>query len=150
MRNILVVLLVAVFPFVAFAQSGRVAVRMDDAANTAILSAQGKAKVSGYRVCIFSDNSQTGRAAAQTAVGQLRSIMPGVPSEVSYENPFFKAYAGICLNRIEAARLLGRLRSSFPRAIIVSESFPVSNFAATYQDITAIDSTENEKIVIED
>lgn len=145
-RYFIGVVLALLFPLIAFAQSGRVEVRMDGSANSAINAARSTERVSGYRVCIFSDNSQTGRAAASAAVGQLRSILPGVPAEVTYQNPFFRAYAGYCLNKIEATRLLGRLRSAFPRAIIVGESFTVSNFVGAYQDVIEADSVGTQSV----
>lgn len=146
-RYLIGVLVALAFPVIAFAQSGHVTVRMDAEASSAINTERSSSRVSGYRVCIFSDNSQTGRAAASAAVGQLRSILPGVPSGVIYQNPFFRAYAGYCLNKIEATRLLGRLRSAFPRAIIVGETFEISNFADQYQDVTQDDSIDNPTVV---
>lgn len=137
MKNLIIAVAMLLSPLLAVGQGGRVTVTMDDAANSAISVPRSQSMVQGYRLCIFSDNAQTGRAAAGAAIAQLRAIVGGISAEVVYENPFFKAYAGTCLNRIEAARLLGRVRGAFPRAIIVGETFPISTFGERYEDVTS-------------
>lgn len=103
-----------------------VRVNLDDLAAAAVYRNAPKDKVLGYRVCVFSDNSQSARAAAGTALSQLGQT--SVPANVVYQNPFFKVYAGYCINRVEATMLLGRLKGIFPAAFIVGEQMPISIF----------------------
>lgn len=91
-------------------------------------------RASGMRVCIYFDNGQQARAGADQALSVLREMYPNLKGEVVYQNPFFKVMAGSCLDRIEAARLLGVLRNTFPGAIIVNETMPLENFIIEESD----------------
>lgn len=99
-----------------------VSVAMDydvaNAVNMAVSMGAQAPRVTGYRVCVFSDNSQTARGAAQSALSVVQRI-GGVASNMIYNNPFFRVYAGHCVNKTEATILLGRLRGTFPKAFIV-------------------------------
>lgn len=85
-------------------------------------------KTTGYRICIFFDNTQNGRNLANGALETFRNRFPGIPGEVVYANPTFKTMAGYCLDMTEASMLLGRVREVFPTSVIVrEENMPVAN-----------------------
>lgn len=98
-------------------------ITQDSKSTVAIASASTvpDARVAGFRVCIFFDNSQSARSAAQSALGLFQSTMPSYTGEVQYSNPTFKVLVGDCLTRIEATQLLGRVKGQFPKAFIVNE-----------------------------
>lgn len=85
-------------------------------------------KTTGYRICIFFDNTQNGRSLANGALGTFRNRFPGIPGEVVYANPTFKTMVGYCLDMTEASMLLGRVRETFPTSVIVREEhIPIVN-----------------------
>lgn len=84
-------------------------------------------KTTGYRICIFFDNTQNGRSLANEALGTFRNRFPGIPGEVIYDSPTFKTMVGYCLDMTEASMLLGRVREIFPTAIIREENLPIAN-----------------------
>lgn len=83
-------------------------------------------RIHGMRVCIYFDNSQNARSGAGAALGRLNSIYPNLGGRVVHQSPFFKVMVGDCIDRIEAARLLGVLKNSFPGAIIVNDGVSIS------------------------
>lgn len=84
--------------------------------------------VSGYRIVIFMSNSQTARRDAVTAQENFIELFPQEQSYLSYENPYFKVAVGNCTTQEEAIILLGRLRSTFPKAFIMRESIDTVEF----------------------
>lgn len=142
MRHLLLILAAIFSSVTLFAQSGSLVINLDQNASRATDMAGARQKISAFRVCLFSDNSQMARGAANAAIGQLHSVAPGVSGEAIYENPFFKAYAGYCLNRLEATRLLGRLKNIFPRAIIASKTLPITCFVS--YDQSPVDQIKHE------
>lgn len=94
-------------------------VSLDIKVATAVNAYVAPPKIMGYRVCVFSDNSQSARGAAGGALSVVRSVASGVSANMIYDNPFFRVYAGYCTTKIEATILLGRLKYSFPKAFIV-------------------------------
>lgn len=85
-------------------------------------------KTTGYRICIFFDNTQNGRSLANGALGTFRNRFPGIPGEVVYANPTFKTMVGYCMDMTEASMLLGRVRETFPTSVIVREEhMPIAN-----------------------
>ncbi len=70
----------------------------------------------GYRVCIFQDNGQNGRAEAVAAKSLFEENFPGERVYMVYENPYFKVMVGNCLTAEEAIILKGRVAGTFPKA----------------------------------
>ena len=107
----------------------RVTVSEDPGAAAAVKQAQAQtpaAKVRGYRVRIFFDNGQFARQKAGEALAQFRSLYPGVPVYLTYENPYFKVSAGNCITSEEAVILWGNVKNNFDRAFVVREDIPLS------------------------
>jgi hypothetical protein len=84
--------------------------------------------IGGYRIVIFMNNSQTARRDAVAAQENFTQLFPNEQSYLSYENPYFKVTVGNCTSQDEAIILLGRVRSTFPKAFIVRESINMSEF----------------------
>lgn len=82
-------------------------------------------RTSGMNICIFFDNGQNARSGAYGAAGRMSGTFGGVPTWVVYQNPFFKAMAGYCMDKLEAAQLLGMVKPMFPSAVIVKSSIPL-------------------------
>lgn len=84
--------------------------------------------VDGYRVYIFLDNSQNAREKGQQAMSRFRGAFPDIPSEISYENPYWKVAVGNCLTKDEAMIVFGRVKGQFGSAFIRQENLPLKNF----------------------
>lgn len=83
--------------------------------------------VSGYRVRIFFDNSQSSRSVSEATLSAFRSRYPGYAAYRSYVNPYFKVTVGDFRTRSEAMQLLQLIKPSYPSAFIVKENinYPV-------------------------
>ena len=90
--------------------------------------------LSGYRVRIFFDNSQTARNASEQVVKKFALRYPGVPAYRSYQNPFFKVAVGDFRTKSEAMEFLQKVKSAFPAAFVVKEpiEFPAPDRKHTY------------------
>ena len=91
------------------------------------LKAEPKA-INGYRIVIFMSNAQSARRDAVAAQENFAQLFPQEHSYLSYENPYFKVAVGNCTSQEEAMILLGRLRSTFPKAFIMRESIEIGEF----------------------
>lgn len=77
----------------------------------------------GYRIRIFSSNSQTARTDAEAAIALFEENY-SVPVYFAYENPYFLVTCGNCLSHEEAIILLSKVRIHFPKAFIVMSEIP--------------------------
>lgn len=84
-----------------------------------------EAKLHGYRVRIFFDNSQSARSLADSTLSRFKELYPETPAYMVYENPYFKVTVGNCLSLEEAIILWGRIKGDFDRAFVVREEFPI-------------------------
>ena len=89
---------------------------------------QSGVKIRGYRVRIFSDNSQNARSAGQNALSRFRELYPGIPADMTYDTPYFKVTVGNCLTAEEATILWGKINDAFDRAFVAREEIPLSSF----------------------
>ena len=85
--------------------------------------------IEGYRIVIFMKNSQTARDEAIIVEKDFHELYPEEQAYLTYENPYFKVSAGNCTTPEEAAELMGRLRSSYPKAFIVRANIDIKEFA---------------------
>ena len=85
---------------------------------------QSGVKIRGYRVRIFSDNSQNARSAGQNALSRFRELYPGIPADMTYDTPYFKVTVGNCLTAEEATILWGKIKDAFDRAFVAREEIP--------------------------
>lgn len=109
---------------------GRVTVSETADAARAVAAASREAarpRFYGYRVCIFQDNSQNGRAEAVAAKALFEQTYPGERVYMVYENPYFKVMVGNCLTSEEAIILKGRVSATFPKAFPRREELTLSD-----------------------
>jgi len=85
--------------------------------------------ISGYRVRIFFDNSQTARNASEATLARFSASHPGVAAYRSFQSPYFKVTVGDFRTKSEAMELLERIKGEFPSAFIVKENigYPVAD-----------------------
>lgn len=115
---------------------GSVHISMDKSSAQALSSLRiTSQRIQGMRVCIYFDNSQNARSGARAALGRLNSMYPNLRGDVVYQNPFFKVMVGDCIDKIEAARLLGVLKGSFPEAIIVNDGVSLTTVVIAEQQL---------------
>ena len=103
-----------------------VSVNQSGAVRNAVSMKAGSASrqmVSGYRIRIFFDNSQTARRESEAALYRFKVKNPGVAAYRSFANPYFKVTVGDYRNKSEALAALKTIRKDFPSAFIVRERF---------------------------
>lgn len=93
-----------------------------NAVETRIRANRGK-MVSGYRIRIFFDNSQTARTASEAALYRFKVLNPGMSAYRSFSSPYFRVTVGDFRNKSEALAALGPIKAQFPSAFIVQERF---------------------------
>lgn len=103
-----------------------------------------QATFQGYRIRIYSGNSQSARAEAEAAQ-QLFAEHYNVPTYFAYENPYFLVSCGNCLTQEEAIMLLSKVRIHFPKAFIVMAEIPSSAVTTTYVRPTVDTEEEGEQ-----
>lgn len=83
--------------------------------------------ISGFRVRIFFDNSQSARNASEATLARFCASHPGIPAYRSFQSPYFKVTVGDLRTKSEAMELLERIKGEFPSAFIVKENinYPV-------------------------
>lgn len=86
------------------------------------------ARIKGYRVRIFFDNSQDARSQSYAVERDFKTKHPFIPVYLTYETPYFKITVGDCMTKEEATMLWGKLLAEYPKAFIVSEEIPLSVF----------------------
>ena len=107
-----------------FASGARIEVGYRGDAETTIRNADhtsGRTGVIAYGVSLFRDNSQNAGANAQSVRARFADMYPGVPVELSYENPYFKVEAGPFVDRIDAEALRGRVSAVFNTAVVTQQ-----------------------------
>ena len=87
--------------------------------------------VSGYRIRIFFDNSQTARRESEAALYRFKVKNPGVAAYRSFSSPYFKVTVGDYRNKSEALAALQTIRRDFPTAFIVRERFRYPSLGKT-------------------
>lgn len=77
--------------------------------------------ITGYRIRIFFDNSQTARVNSAKTLKLFTSSFIGIPAYRSYANPYFKVTVGDYRTKAEAMAALPKIKKSFPSAFVVKE-----------------------------
>lgn len=107
-------------------------VTIDDRSGIVLQGGSDDTRVKGYRVRIFFDNSQNARSQAYGVKSDFEALYPGIPVYLTYETPYFKITAGDCMTREEVTMLWGKLVNDYPKAFIVTEQIPLSQFERDY------------------
>lgn len=98
------------------------------------ISSNSSRKITGYRVRILFDNSQTARNTSETVMNAFKAAHPGVPAYRSYQNPFFKVMVGDFRTKSEALEFLQKIKGTYPSALVVKENinFPAVDKSHNY------------------
>ncbi len=79
--------------------------------------------VSGYRIRLFLDSRRTAREESLSVMSRFHSLYPNIPVYRTFSAPNFKVSAGNLRTRVEAEKLLRKLKPDFPDAFIVRDRF---------------------------
>lgn len=109
----------------AFAQQpGKVEVIKDPqidsliARRAALIRSSKKSGASGFRVQIF---SSTDRKTAYAEQSKFKALYPAIRSYISYAEPYYKLRVGDFRTRLEAEKLINKLRPSYEGLFIFAE-----------------------------
>lgn len=118
-------------PGVSFARAQVIAVEHGTAARAVAEAsrAEQRDRISGFRVCIFSDNSPEAREGAFAAQKLFEESYPGIETYMGYDVPYFKVSVGNCLTSEEAIILKERVSATFPKAFVKSEELSITDLA---------------------
>lgn len=83
---------------------------------------QKKKYFQGFAIQVYTGTSSE---EANEVRKELYSIVPDERSKISYEIPNYKVKFGKYYTRLEAESIFGRVKRSFPAAILVPERFPI-------------------------
>ena len=78
-------------------------------------------RINGYRIRIYSGNSQDARRRSEEIAAGFAAAHPGVPVYKSYSNPFFKVTVGDFRTRDEALRFAESIAGRYQSAFLVRE-----------------------------
>lgn len=83
----------------------------------------------GFRIRIFSDNSQNARNASSSVLYRFKMRFPQMSAYRTFDNPNFKVTVGDFRTRSEALSALKAIQPEFPSAFIVREKFKYPAFS---------------------
>ena len=125
-----------------------VRVRESVSANDAVTEIESKSRrkeVEGYRVVIFSDNSQYAGDNAKSVLETFKSNHPHINAYMVYESPYFKVSVGDCLTLEEASTLMQQLVGEYPELFPKREVIKYRDLANTRAKVIEVaDSLQNE------
>lgn len=78
--------------------------------------------VEGFRIQIFSELSESRARGAQS---KFNSLFPEVSSYLSYEQPEWKVQVGNFKEKLDAYRILEKVRMEFPGALILKTKIKI-------------------------
>ena len=78
-------------------------------------------KINGYRIRIYSGNSQDARRRSDEIAAGFAATHPDIPVYKSYSNPFFKVTVGDFRTRDEALRFAESIAGRYQSAFLVRE-----------------------------
>ncbi|MFA6335472.1 MAG: hypothetical protein WCX48_07945 [Bacteroidales bacterium] len=105
--------------------SNKINIEQTDDLKTAFnnhISLASNKRISGYRVRIFFDNSQSARVHSLGVKSSFSASYPDVPAYWTYDTPYFKVTVGDFRTKSEAMMLMKRIEPEFPSAFLVKET----------------------------
>ena len=79
-------------------------------------------KVTGHTILVYSSMS---REDARKAIGRLYKVVPDAGADLQFQQPFFRVKVGKFLHEYHAHPLLNSIKSEFPNAIIIPETYKI-------------------------
>ena len=98
---------------------GSVVVFEGDGVSDAVLAVESQRRVkevSGFRLVIFSDNSQYAGDNAERVLKEFTDLYPRINAYLVYESPYFKVSVGDCISMEEAQMLISKIQGYYPTA----------------------------------
>ena len=115
---------------------GSVVVFEGDGVSDAVLAVESQRRVkevSGFRLVIFSDNSQYAGDNAERVLKEFTDLYPRINAYLVYESPYFKVSVGDCLSMEEAQILMAKIQSNYPTAFPRRESIALEALKSPLQ-----------------
>lgn len=91
-------------------------------------------EIDGYRVVIFSDNSQYAGDKADMVYKTFVKNYPHINAYIVFESPYFKVSVGDCLSLEEASHLMSQLGNDYPEMFPKREKIKYTDLANTRAD----------------
>ena len=79
-------------------------------------------KLSGYRIRVFYDNSQSARNRSEAIARSISNAFPGIGVYRTFESPNFKVCVGDFRTKDEALKVFHSLRATYPTALILKDN----------------------------
>ena len=114
-------------------QEGSVVVIEGDGVRDAVKAVESQRRskeVSGFRIVIFSDNSQYAGDNADAVLQEFKTMYPHINAYLVYESPYFKVSVGDCLSMEEAQILMAKILGNYPKAFPRRESIALEALTA--------------------
>ena len=134
-------------------QEGSVVVIEGDGVRDAVKAVESQRRskeVSGFRIVIFSDNSQYAGDNADAVLQEFKTMYPHINAYLVYESPYFKVSVGDCLSMEEAQILLAKILGNYPKAFPRRESIALEALTAPLNVVAEpVDSLTVEMPILE-
>ena len=116
----------------------------------AVASQRRNREVSGFRIVIFSDNSQYAGDNADAVLKEFKSLYPHINAYLVYESPYFKVSVGDCLSMEEAQILMAKILGNYPKAFPRRESIALEALTTPLiQPVEPVDSLALPMMMVE-
>lgn len=85
-------------------------------------------QMTGFRIRVFYDNTQSARNVSETVYKAMQARYPRMTVDRSFANQYFMVTIGRFRTRIDAVKVLREIQESYPNASIVKEKFKYPEF----------------------
>lgn len=85
-------------------------------------------QMTGFRIRVFYDNTQSARNASESVYKAMQARYPRMTVDRSFANQYFIVTIGRFRTRIDAVKVLREIQGSYPDATIVKERFKYPEF----------------------
>ncbi|MBO5562411.1 MAG: SPOR domain-containing protein [Bacteroidales bacterium] len=102
-----------------------VKVNQSDAVRAAFnryVAANASRTMTGYRIRVFYESSQSARARSESIARSISANYPGVGVYRTFESPNFKVSVGDFRTKDEALKMFNELKSAYPTALLLKET----------------------------
>ena len=102
-----------------------VKVNQSDAVRSAFnryVAANASRTMTGYRIRVFYESSQSARARSESIARSISANYPGVGVYRTFESPNFKVSVGDFRTKDEALKMFNELKSAYPTALLLKET----------------------------
>ena len=86
------------------------------------VAANASRTMTGYRIRVFYESSQSARARSESIARSISANYPGVGVYRTFESPNFKVSVGDFRTKDEALKMFNELKSAYPTALLLKET----------------------------